>query len=248
MCFAQIEVILSKDDCDKKEEVFSMKTLKKTLALLLVLVMMMSVFTVAFATDDASDNIDEDFQLKFDDVGEAAYYYRSVLWAVMNGITNGIDAFHFLPEKVCSRAEAVTFLWRIAGSPEPTTTEPQFVDVPQYTFYYKAVLWAAENGITLGMDETHFDPSGILNRAQFVTLLYRYMGSEEVEGESPFADVQNADAWYYDAVVWAYQNGITNGIATDDGEREFRGSDACTRAMTITFLYRAFADAPAPLA
>ena len=130
----------------------------------------------------------------------------------------------------------VTFLWRAMGSPDPTRTDNPFVDVKPTDFYYKPVLWAVENGITSGMDATHFGPTAYCNRAQVVTFLYRTMGSPDVATSSnPFADVA-AGSFYERAVLWAVENGITNGLSAT----AFGPNSVCNRAQIVTFLYRAF--------
>ena len=155
-----------------------------------------------------------------------------------NGITNGTDETHFSPLNICNRAQVVTFLWRAAGCPEPESTENPFVDVPETEFYYKAVLWAVENGITNGVDATHFAPNTDCNRAQIVTFLWRAAGRPEpTSTNNPFEDVPEGE-FYYDAVLWAVENGITNGMdATHFGP----GQD-CNRAQVVTFLYRFYND------
>ena len=115
----------------------------------------------------------------FEDVSEDDYYYDAVLWAVKNNITSGTDETHFAPRESCTRAQVVTFLWRAMDEPEPETTKNPFVDVKEDKYYYKAVLWAAEKGITSGIDETHFAPKSSCTRAQVVTFLYRAYGDEE---------------------------------------------------------------------
>ena len=170
----------------------------------------------------------------FVDVAEGSFYYDAVLWAVGNGITTGADATHFLPDAVCQRASVVTFLWRAAGSPEPVTTVNPFVDVQEDHYFYKAVLWALENGITTGVDATHFAPLAACNRAQVVTFLWRAEGSPAVSGTAPFADVAEGQ-WYTAAVLWAVENGITNGMSANT----FGVENACNRAQIVTFLYRA---------
>ena len=170
----------------------------------------------------------------FADVQKEHFFYESVLWAVENGITNGISADHFGPFLYCNRAQVVTFLWRAAGSPEPTGTVNPFTDVKESDFFYKAVLWAVENGITNGMTATTFGSSALCNRAQVVTFLWRANGSVVVGAENPFADVP-ADAFYHDAVVWAVKNGITTGTSAT----AFDPNGICMRAHVVTFLYRA---------
>ena len=124
----------------------------------------------------------------FLDVNENHFFHESVLWAVENGITNGIDAEHFGPMGVCNRAQVVTFLWRAAGSPEPVSTEHPFTDVAAGSFYEKAVLWALENGVTTGASATTFNPGGECLRAQVVTFLYRADQIPEPE-PAPFPDL-----------------------------------------------------------
>ena len=170
----------------------------------------------------------------FADVAEDSFYYDAVLWAVENGITTGADATHFLPDAVCQRASVVTFLWRAAGSPEPVTTVNPFVDVEEDHYFYKAVLWALENGITTGVDATHFAPLASCNRAQVVTFLWRAKGCPAVTGTVPFADVAEGQ-WYTAAVLWAVENGITNGMSANT----FGVESTCNRAQIVTFLYRA---------
>ena len=172
----------------------------------------------------------------FVDVSVDSFYLESVLWAVENGITTGTSAATFSPDEACVRAQAVTFLWRAAGSPEPETAVNPFVDVNESDFYYKAVLWAVEQGITNGMDDTHFGPMLECNRAQIVTFLWRAEGMPAAEGESVFTDVQPG-AFYAEAVQWAAENGIANGMT----ETTFGPNAVCNRAQIVTFLYRAYA-------
>jgi hypothetical protein len=172
----------------------------------------------------------------FTDVAEGTFYYAPVLWAVREGITNGTTETTFGPNDQCMRAHVVTFLWRAAGSPEPLRTENPFVDVKESDFFYKAVLWAVENGITSGMDATHFGPFSYCNRAQVVTFLYRTMGSPAVDQtQNPFADVP-AGSFYFAPVLWAVDRGITNGLSPD----QFGPNTICNRAQIVTFLYRAY--------
>ena len=172
----------------------------------------------------------------FVDVPEDSFYIESVLWAVEEGITTGLDATHFGPTTACNRAQVVTFLWRAAGAPEPTITENPFVDVPADAFYYNAVLWAVENGITTGISPDHFNPTGQCNRAQVVTFLWRAMGEPEATNtENPFSDVL-AGEFYTSAVAWAVENGITTGVDAT----HFGPTTACNRAQVVTFLYRTY--------
>ena len=169
----------------------------------------------------------------FDDVAKDAYYYEAVKWAVANGVTNGVSENLFGPEQACTRAQIVTFLWRAAGSPEPKGVS-SFVDVAADAYYAKAVAWAVENGVTLGTSETTFSPDETCTRAQGVTFLYRVLGKLAAE-QAGFTDVA-ADAYYANAVNWAAENGVTNGIS----ETLFGPNGACTRAQIVTFLYRAY--------
>ena len=172
----------------------------------------------------------------FIDVPEGTFYYEPVLWAVDNGITNGTTPTTFSPNDNCMRAQVVTFLWRAAGQPEPTRTENPFADVAEDAFYYKAVLWAVEKGITNGLDATHFGPLAYCNRAQVVTFLWRAQGSPEPKGKDmPFTDVETG-AFYEKAVIWAVEKGITNGISATG----FGISMICNRAQIVTFLYRTY--------
>ena len=175
-------------------------------------------------------------ELPFIDVAENANYYNAVAWAVRNGITSGTSATTFGPDDKCTRAQVVTFLWRAAGSPEPQSTANPFVDVSSSDWFYKSVLWAKENGITSGMDASHFGPNESCTRAQVVTFLYSDFGKPDVSGiDNPFSDVA-ADAWYAAPVLWAVENGITSGI----GGGLFGVDNACTRAQIVTFLYKAY--------
>ena len=174
----------------------------------------------------------------FEDVAEDAYYYDAVLWAYDNGITQGKDDTHFLPNNICNRAQVVTFFWRAMGEPEPESTVNPFVDVAEDAYYYKAVLWAYYKGVTTGKDETHFQPNATVTRSQVVTFMYRNEGEPAVKTtENPFVDVTE-DKYYYNAVLWAYENDITTG--KDD--THFLPGDECKRCQVVTFLYRAYGD------
>jgi len=168
----------------------------------------------------------------FVDVPAGSYYEDAVDWAVENGITQGTDDTHFSPDGICTRAQAVTFLWRAAGSPAPKSMS-SFTDVPADAFYAKAVAWAVENGITSGTGEGKFSPNAICTRAQSVTFLYRTSGSPAVSGSAEFSDVSTT-AFYADAVAWAAKKGITTGI----GGGLFGSDNDCTRSQIVTFLWR----------
>ncbi|MBR7178200.1 MAG: S-layer homology domain-containing protein [Oscillospiraceae bacterium] len=171
----------------------------------------------------------------FVDVPEDSFYIDPVLWAVEKGITTGVSETRFDPNGECMRAVVVTFLWRAAGEPEPASTHNPFVDVKESDFYYKAVLWAVENEITNGMDTTHFGPTVKCNRAQVVTFLWRAMGKPDSGAAISFTDVK-AGQFYTDAVAWAVENEITNGISAT----EFGVDKICNRAQVVTFLYRTY--------
>ena len=172
----------------------------------------------------------------FYDVAMDSFYEAPVEWAVENGITTGASADSFNPNGQCLRAHVVTFLWRTAGCPEPTATVNPFVDVTENDFFYKAVLWAVENGITNGADATHFNPMGVCNRAQVVTFLYRAQTDPQTgENQGSFSDVSDG-AWYSAPIEWAASNDITNGL----GDGTFGIDNACNRAQVVTFLYRTY--------
>ena len=171
----------------------------------------------------------------FADVAASAYYYEPVLWAVAHEpqITNGTSATTFSPESVCTRGQIVTFLWRAKGCPEPESAENPFTDVTEGDYFYKAVLWAKENDVTTGTSETTFSPGKPCTRAQVVTFLWRAEGKPApASSDNPFADV--ADGYYYEAVLWAVERGITNGTSAD----RFSPDSSCTRGQIVTFLYR----------
>ena len=169
----------------------------------------------------------------FIDVPAGSYYEDAVIWAVEKGITTGTSATTFNPNGICTRAQAVTFLWRAAGSPAPKTKVMPFADVKAGSYYYDAVLWAVENGITKGTSDTTFSPDATCSRAQIVTFLWRSQGVPAAGAVNPFTDVA-ADAYYAAAVTWAEKNDITGGI----GGGLFGSNNNCTRAQIVTFIYR----------
>ena len=169
----------------------------------------------------------------FVDVATGSYYEDAVDWAVENGITQGTDDTHFSPDGICTRAQAVTFLWRAAGSPKPETRAMPFTDVPVGSYYYDAVLWAVENGITEGTSNTTFSPNMTCSRAQIVTFLWRSEKSPAAGTANPFADVKST-AYYADAVLWAVKENITKGTTNTT----FSPDADCTRAQIVTFLWR----------
>ena len=171
----------------------------------------------------------------FTDVPEGSYYEAPVIWAVDEGITNGITPTTFEPMTISTRGQVVTFLWRCAGCPEPKTKLNPFDDVAEGKFYYDAVLWAVENGITNGTSDTTFSPMVDCTRGHVVTFLHRYLGTPEPESaNNPFTDVAQ-DRYFYDAVLWAVENGITNGTSANT----FSPDNKCKRCEIVTFLYRA---------
>ena len=169
----------------------------------------------------------------FVDVATGSYYEDAVDWAVENGITTGVSANRFDPNGVCTRAQAVTFLWRAAGSPAPRSRTMPFTDVPAGSYYYDAVLWAVENGITKGTSDTTFSPNMTCSRAQIVAFLWRSEKSPAAGTANPFADVKST-AYYADAVLWAVREDITKGTTSTT----FSPDTDCTRAQIVTFLWR----------
>ena len=169
----------------------------------------------------------------FVDVATGSYYEDAVDWAVENGITKGTDDTHFSPDGICTRAQAVTFLWRAAGSPEPETRAMPFTDVPVGSYYYDAVLWAMEQGITKGTSDTTFSPNMTCSRAQIVAFLWRSEKSPAAGTANPFADVKST-AYYADAVLWAVKENITK----ETTNTTFSPDADCTRAQIVTFLWR----------
>jgi len=169
----------------------------------------------------------------FADVPETAYYFDAVLWAAGKGIAQGKTGTLFAPDGICTRAQAVTFLWRAMGSPEPAGKTSPFNDVSAGAYYYEAILWAAEKGIAAGIGGTAFSPDGTVTRAQAMTFLWRAAGKPAAGTPNPFSDVP-ADAYYRDAVIWAVAQKITGGT----GAAAFYPADPCTRAQIVTFLWR----------
>lgn len=174
--------------------------------------------------------------LVFTDVPRSAYYRDAVAWAVEQGITGGTTDDTFSPNVPCTRAQTVTFLWRAAGCPEAAGSVNPFTDVAESAYYYQAVLWAVERGITTGSTATTFSPNAVVTRGQTMTFLYRAIG-RKTAGSNPFTDVADS-AYYADAVKWAVAESITGGITADT----FGPTQPCTRAQIVTFLYRAMAE------
>lgn len=171
----------------------------------------------------------------FTDVNESDYSYDAVLWAVSEGITEGTTNTTFSPKEACTRAQVVTFLWRANGCPKATTTDNPFTDVSEDKYYYDAVLWAVEQGITKGETVTTFNPDGTCTREQVATFLWRVNGCPEPTiQENPFTDM-DSDRYSYDAVLWAVEEGITEGMT----DTTFGPKEECKREQVVTFLYRA---------
>ena len=190
-------------------------------------------FTMPASKVTVSAEFAEIETLDFADVSTDAYYYEAVKWAAKKGITGGIGNGLFGPNQPCTRAQIVTFLWRAAGSPEPKAMS-SFADVSTDAYYAKAVAWAVENGITTGTGDGKFSPDATCTRAQSVTFLFRAIG-KLVDSKAEFSDVLT-DSYYANAVAWAVENGVTNGI----GDGLFGPDNSCTRAQIVTFLYRAY--------
>ena len=173
----------------------------------------------------------------FVDVPADSYYEKAVLWAVEKDITRGTTESTFSPEEPCTRGQAVTFLWRAAGSPEPKSAAMPFDDVTEGSYYFDAVRWAVEEGITKGTSATEFSPDAVCSRGQIVTFLWRSQKMPPTGTENPFTDV-SADAYYCNAVLWAVQQKVTMGTDTTTFSPEMN----CTRAQIVTFLWRALGE------
>lgn len=196
-----------------------------------------STYAIAYST------IVPEIQNPFTDIGTpddpvTYYYYTPVLWAVEKGITTGATTTTFEPEKACTRAQVVTFLWRTFGEPDVSGITNPFKDLDVNEYYYDAVLWAVDEEITTGTTATTFEPESTVTRAQFVTFLWRAAGSPApTTTDTPFTDLDVSE-YYYNAVLWAVENGVTKGTS----ETTFEPEESCTRGQVVTFLYRAYAD------
>lgn len=169
----------------------------------------------------------------FHDVSRLDYFYDAVKWAAENGIASGTGRYTFSPNAVCTRAQTVTFLWRAAGSPLPRYRVCPFTDVQPSDYYYNAVLWAVEQGITTGLNAATFGPDVTVTRGQVATFLYRAASAAKPSTFNPFTDVKTT-AYNYNAILWAYDNRITTGTS----DTTFSPDAYCTRAQIVTFLYR----------
>ena len=195
---------------------------------LTVLLIVSLVPTMAFAAENPFTDVPETAN------GKPYPFYDSILWAVGNGITSGYDDGTFRPNATCTRGHVVTFLWRAAGQPMPKSANNPFWDVTEGSYYYNAVLWAVENGITSGYDDGTFRPDAACTRAHVVTFLWRYDEKPAASGEVNITDLAGLNADFTAAIKWAASNGVVAGY--DDGT--FRPSAVCTRAHVVTFLYR----------
>ena len=186
---------------------------------------------------DSKDTDKPEVNNPFVDVEKEEYYFEPVLWAVSHDpqITNGMDETHFEPNTICNRAQVVTFLWRAKGEPTPKTQANPYKDVSKTDYFYDAVLWAMENGITVGTSDDTFSPKDPCTRAHVVTFLWRAEGKPEATGKIPFEDIP-AEEYFTDAVSWAVNHNpqITNGM----DETHFEPNTACTRGQVVTFLHR----------
>lgn len=185
------------------------------------------------SVDTAKDQTAQTDTLKFSDVSENDYFYDAVKWAVEKGITKGTGETSFSPNESCTRGQMVTFLWRAAGEPKARTSTHSFTDVDETAYYYEALLWAVEMGITRGTSDTTFSPDGVCSRGQMAAFLYRSAKTPAVSGSHTFSDV-SSEAYYNEAVIWAAAESITSGT----GATTFSPDADCTRGQMVTFLYR----------
>ena len=180
-------------------------------------------------------NTDQETSSPFADVSVSDYYFDAVIWATKKNITTGASNTIFAPNAECNRGQMATFLWRAAGSPEPISSTCTFVDIDQKDYYYKAILWAVENGITNGTSKTTFSPKEAVNRAQAVTFISRLADNKTSNHTNIFSDVE-PNSYYFNSVQWALENNITQGTSANT----FSPSNICTRGQIVTFLYRFF--------
>lgn len=171
----------------------------------------------------------------FKDIPAKEYYFTPATWAFNNDITTGVTTTKFVPNEGCTRAMAVTFLWRIKGSPASSLTSLPFKDIDTTAYYYDALKWGYENGVITGFKPTVFGPNRQLTRAQFVTMIHRLEGNPSYSTSNPFVDIAGGE-YYYDAVLWALENGVTTGMDS----AHFAPDKPCLRAQVVTFLYRKY--------
>ena len=180
---------------------------------------------------------EEPSKLAFTDVKTTDYYYDAVVWAVDNTVTAGTSKITFSPDDTCTRAQVMVFLWRANGSPRTVIRNNPFKDVAADSYYYDAVMWAVNKGITSGTSSDTFSPDATCTRAQVVTFLWRANNTPDIGADNlAFTDVPN-DAYYHDPVCWAVNNVITAGTS----KTTFSPDDTCTRAQVMVFLWRAYA-------
>ena len=204
-----------------------MKTSTWKKLLVMCMAVLLCSFSILVQTEAAAHN-------PFTDVAQTSFCFTPVLWALENNVTSGTSATTFEPNASCTRGQVVTFLWRAQGSPEPKSSLNPFVDVSSKAFYYKAVLWAVENGVTAGTSATTFGPDEPCTRGQVVTFLYRAMGEPAVRAQGHrFTDVSSS-GFYYTPMLWAVENGVTSGTSATT----FEPNSTCTRGQVVTFLYR----------
>lgn len=170
--------------------------------------------------------------LPFNDVAQNAYYRDAVEWALKSGITGGTTSNTFSPDVTCTRAQTVSFLWRAAGCPEPRITKNPFVDVVETDYFYKAVLWAVEKGITSGTSDTTFSPNASCSEAQVITFLWNSKKRPDAAGQSQLAE-RIGEYYYTDAVAWADTHGFFTAAQT-----EFVPMREAPRAHIVVYLYR----------
>ena len=173
----------------------------------------------------------------FADVVKKDFFYKPVMWASFENVTTGVSPTEFAPYNKCTRAQVVTFLYRAAGEPEVVKKDLSFKDVPKDKYYYDAVCWALEEGIVTGFSEERFGPEATCTRGQVVTMLWRMLGKPGFANKNPFEDISQVD-YFYEAVLWAYQNKVTTGVSNS----RFAPQEPCTRAHVVTFLYRVFGE------
>ena len=207
--------------------------IRMVLSVLLAVILAVGVLPVqSFAADPGC----EEWTCPFPDVPEDSFCYVPVVWAAKHEFAVGTPSGDFQPDRPCTRAEVMTFLWRVKDQPEPVSKDNPFADVPDDSYYTKAVLWAAENGITTGLDSTHFAPDSPCTRAQAVTFLFRDFGcTPPASDDNPFADVVPGH-YYYEPVLWAFEHSLTRGVT----ENTFAPDALCTRAQIVTFLFRTY--------
>ena len=174
----------------------------------------------------------------FTDVEENGWYHTGVDFMVRNGFMNGVADDAFDVDGNLTRAQLVTILYRIAGEPESTATNP-FADVADGQWYTNAVIWAAENGIVKGVNTTTFAPNDQITREQIATILFRYAKAEKVEGKlAGFPDAEKISDYAADAMAWAVEQGLINGISESDGKTYLAPQETATRAQIAVILMR----------